>query len=455
MPGANQMGVRLDTAGPEIKRFRPLRGLRVLLGSALVLVGVLLFVPLLTVIILTGVLALSGSDVEATDVETVLILAGLTIGAIVVWTVGVKLIRGRTQTVLFLRKFGFADAKDFISHAAAQGLGRHWRLVTLDDLETSPVGSGRSVRWTLRFGRFLVLGLLVWLLWRLFIFSTDGVDSLIDDATDQAVSDAENAFEGFFVAVVMAFVVAIAAALVVAFFAVLVATVGAIGVFAFVSNRSLRRAERDKWTPVHDSQQLSDFIERTVKQRSRLFAPALPLCEWSTSCGRKPSVILPTSLTQCSSTSPIRPRACYGRCACWASAPTSTSSSSDRAPASSRWRLGLTTSIGNCSDFSPIARYSSTNRTGAPSHRLCGAPLKRRSNRPGRPATTNRPLPVVSGGLARNGLFAGDVLSPAKSRIRAQSCRQVLDGLLVTNHGAGYVELAGVGVAVQLFGDDD
>ncbi len=302
MHGANQMGVRLDTVGPDVRRFHPLRGLRVLLGSTLVFVGVLLFVPLLTFIILTGIVAASGSGVEATDLQTMLTIAGLSIGAIVIWIAGVKLIRGRPKTVLFLRKFGFADAKEFISHAAAQGLGWRWRLVTLDDLETSPVGSSRTVRWTLRFGRILVLALLVWLLWQLFMFSTDGLDTVVGDATDRAIEEADNPLEGIFAAFVTAFVVALAAAIGLALFAVFVAVVGAIGVFAFVSNRSLRRAERAQWTPVHESRELSDFIERTDKQRRRLFAPRIAVVRvvdelWKETVRRLADI---TSPTQCS-----------------------------------------------------------------------------------------------------------------------------------------------------------
>ena len=62
------------------------------------------------------------------------------------WVTGVKLMRGRPRTVLFLRKFGFDEAKLFVSHAPSEALGRRWRLVTLDDLAIQPVTTPRLTR---------------------------------------------------------------------------------------------------------------------------------------------------------------------------------------------------------------------------------------------------------------------------------------------------------------------
>ena len=96
---------------------------------------------------LFAVFAATGSDVSAPPATTVLAVIGAAVAGIVLWILGAKLLRGRPRTVLFLRRFGFDQAKDFISHAAAQALGRRWRLVTLDDLATTPVGTRPWKRW--------------------------------------------------------------------------------------------------------------------------------------------------------------------------------------------------------------------------------------------------------------------------------------------------------------------
>ncbi|MEW8102774.1 MAG: hypothetical protein AB2785_13535, partial [Candidatus Thiodiazotropha endolucinida] len=43
------------------------------------------------------------------------------------------LIRGRRRLVLFLRRFGYDEATEALSFAAASTMGQRWRLVTLDD----------------------------------------------------------------------------------------------------------------------------------------------------------------------------------------------------------------------------------------------------------------------------------------------------------------------------------
>jgi hypothetical protein len=50
--------------------------------------------------------------------------------------------RRRHGLVLYLRRFGYADATEAVTRAVVGSLGRSWRLVTLDDARTSPIGLG-------------------------------------------------------------------------------------------------------------------------------------------------------------------------------------------------------------------------------------------------------------------------------------------------------------------------
>jgi hypothetical protein len=128
----------------EQPRGRPLGRVRhggaALLGFALILVG-FATVPGLIVLV-----ALSHHDRARTDSSTishgtlvafVAVLVGL---VIVAPLVGLRLVRGSRRLVLFLRRFGYADATQALTVAALTTMGRSWRLVTLDDAAIAPVG---------------------------------------------------------------------------------------------------------------------------------------------------------------------------------------------------------------------------------------------------------------------------------------------------------------------------
>lgn len=96
------------------------------LGALLVLAGLLLLVPLLIILLIVVLVAVFTGDAAAPDADSVIVVV-LAAGGGILWVAGVKLLRGRPRTVLFLRKFGFDDAKAFVSHAAGDALGRRWR----------------------------------------------------------------------------------------------------------------------------------------------------------------------------------------------------------------------------------------------------------------------------------------------------------------------------------------
>ena len=60
---------------------------------------------------------------------------------------GLALVRGARTSVLFLRRFGYSDATQAVTFAVTRTIGRTWRLVTLDDNETAPVGIHAGTKW--------------------------------------------------------------------------------------------------------------------------------------------------------------------------------------------------------------------------------------------------------------------------------------------------------------------
>lgn len=65
--------------------------------------------------------------------------------ALVSQTLGRRLVARRRRTVLFLRRFGYDDATRAVL-AAAESVGRNWRVVTLDDAEIRPVDAAPRLR---------------------------------------------------------------------------------------------------------------------------------------------------------------------------------------------------------------------------------------------------------------------------------------------------------------------
>lgn len=75
-----------------------------------------------------------------------LVTGGIGVGGIVAIAIGRASVRGRRRLVLFLRKFGYQEATAATTYAAERAMGRRWRLVTLDDSATAPIGISPGLR---------------------------------------------------------------------------------------------------------------------------------------------------------------------------------------------------------------------------------------------------------------------------------------------------------------------
>ena len=225
--------------------------------------------------------------------------------AIVALKVGLRLLRGDRELVLFLRRFGFDDATRAVTYAASKTIGGSWRLVTLDDAEIAPIGVARGTAALFGVGRFIAtatgkLGqavvrlfpyavLAMWAIVGLEFLRAEDWRTVLDDGTLdpyfdtlQAVGQLRFPFDavgsdlpGLFALVV------IAAAL-----AGIAAAVGAVAIllsllflpiFLFVSSSAdaVRQAEAAKTSQIRTAMD-ADAAAATIAARSRkVFAPRL------------------------------------------------------------------------------------------------------------------------------------------------------------------------------------
>lgn len=276
-PASGAGAVQVTRTAPTGRR-RAGRIAIVTVGLALCLVGFLSSVFSLMIVMVFVAFAAGTDNPSGPDVDTVVLTVSTAAGSAIAWSIGLKLLQGRRRTVLFLRKFGFDDAKSFVTHAAGRALGRRWRLVTLDDLDTPAIGSSRWSRLTTVIVTLLALAALGFLLFSIAdVLSSD--TEIVGDAASQAADNADNPVEGFVAAIAVAIVTAIVAALalvfVVALLSVFAAAAAIFGITSFGAARSLHRAERDERGRARSRDELVAFLNRVERDKRRMFAPRI------------------------------------------------------------------------------------------------------------------------------------------------------------------------------------
>jgi hypothetical protein len=151
--------VVLDVPRQYIGR-RLLERVKVLFGAALVVIGTLAWIIVVPGSLL--VLAwLMGEDIglevepgRGVSADQIVTVWGLSLGCVVFRFrgTGLRLVRGSRTFVLFLRRFGYTDATRAATFAITRTIGRTWRVVTLDDEETAPLGIAPGTKWFFRIG---------------------------------------------------------------------------------------------------------------------------------------------------------------------------------------------------------------------------------------------------------------------------------------------------------------
>lgn len=260
------MSVRILLDGPRSSHMRRLaRAVAVGIAVPLIAAGVIGWSGAVAETILIATSSSRASDLKQSMAPVVVFSAAALVGL----PVGIRLLRGRRRVVLFLRKFGFADATRALSFAAAAVIGRSSRLVTLDDAEVKAVGgpaaprrlAGLAYLATVAVGPFFA----VWLY-------SSGM-RLFYNHTTLASSSATTGFGD-----------AILGAIGEAFAPVLIAIILGVFVASFVVSSALfsasayglaRRAERAKGVRINSTRDVPRRSRSVMKHGSRIFAPRL------------------------------------------------------------------------------------------------------------------------------------------------------------------------------------
>ncbi|MFP5318641.1 MAG: hypothetical protein ACLGI2_10150 [Acidimicrobiia bacterium] len=254
----------------------------VLAGLALVVVGVLGLVPVMFVIGAAVLFFRLEGELDLGEDPMVWVwTVGLAVAGYVVLRVGIRLLRGRRQSALFLRRFGFTDATRVLSGAVARGLGRRWRLITLDDLEVVPVGVRGRGRNLVRVGPWLlglsVIALVVWVLPPWFDAQFDqAVSEAVDSAAERADAEGTNPLAAVFGVAITALVVGMVMGVVLLLVTLApIALAGALTLFGFGARHALRQAEGRRAVHVNRAAEVDKAVKRVERATNRIYAPRL------------------------------------------------------------------------------------------------------------------------------------------------------------------------------------
>jgi uncharacterized membrane protein len=208
------------------------------------------------------------------DPDQVMIFLTATVIAVVGLWLGLKLIRGRRRQALFLRRFGYDDATEALSFAVTTAMGRHWRLVTLDDNEIAPIygakGKGRLAgvwRWI---ALALVIAGLFWLFGGGLVEHLGGItDDYLAEGRGGGFKDMMGRIFGAFIIMIIAGVIVGGIVL------IIVAIFGATAILSWGSYRSYKKAELEKSTSIQSSDRIEPVAKAILRRSRKVFAPQL------------------------------------------------------------------------------------------------------------------------------------------------------------------------------------
>ncbi|MEW8069759.1 MAG: hypothetical protein AB2792_03835 [Candidatus Thiodiazotropha sp.] len=270
------MSFKLITTPPRHRFFRNLRRrLMQLLGVLFFLVGLAASsLPLLFVIAIVVSILSSKADFPDMDSEQAVIFLAATVIAIAGLILGLKLIRGRRRLVLFLRRFGYDEATEALSFAAASAMGQRWRLVTLDDNEVAPILGIKTQGRILGFLRWVLLAaVVVGLFWLFGDGFSDYMGSIIDGMKTNNRGGGFDAILGqIIVTIVMALVLGVIIGVIVL---MLVALIGVGVLFSWRSYHSYKKAELGQSKNIESADQIESVIDSVLKLSRKIFAPRL------------------------------------------------------------------------------------------------------------------------------------------------------------------------------------
>ena len=280
------MGLRLVTDVP--RRFRA----RFLLRGLVVLVAVLL----LALALLAGAVALVLLALYVTSPDVFPAAIALSTAGLISMMLGLRLLRGRRRLVLFLRRFRLTEATEAVTVALATAMGRSWRVVTLDDTQTPPIGVPPSIRRSLAvttgIGAAAVTGALIWFppADMLALFSMAGeLSGLLDGMLSVTSHDVLTPKEGgagvndlpaaLFATLIglpiLAAAVVVVVVLTMVVFLVVTAFVGFFGLMMASGYVRARRAESRKRATVESLAEIETIARDLPRRSRRIMGPRL------------------------------------------------------------------------------------------------------------------------------------------------------------------------------------
>jgi hypothetical protein len=291
----------------------PVRRLRrfvaVAIGGVIYVAGLLSVVPFFVLSLAGGVTLVDPQNQAGTDDELPpgladhllrnwLIAAGLVMVGL---PLGIRLVRGRRELVLFLRRFGYTDATRTISAATAR-IGASWRMVTLDDAQIVPMGVETSVLGVVRGVRRVTgfvktasvvvawiyktaMGVAFVAAWAivgitylrgedvaaLVDFRGEDISTLLDFSDQEQLTSLGAPFRALLIGL------AVGAAAAVVFVVVILIYVATIPIWAWYSSVSdaVQAAERSKTLKVYDAADVYTRATEVAKWRRKVFSPRL------------------------------------------------------------------------------------------------------------------------------------------------------------------------------------
>jgi hypothetical protein len=290
-----------------VRRLR--RFIAVAIGGVIYVAGLFSVVPFFVLSLAGGGTLVDPQNQAGTDDELPpaladhllrnwLIAAGLMMVGL---PLGIRMVRGRRELVLFLRRFGYSDATRTISAATAR-IGASWRMVTLDDaqivpmgVETSVLGVVRGVRRVTGFVKtasvvvawiyktamgvaFVAAGAIVGITYlrgedvaALVDFRGEDISTLLDLSDQEHLTSLGAPFRALLIGL------AVGAAAAVVFVVVNLIYVATIPIWAWFSSVSdaVQAAERSKTLKVYDAADVYTGATEVAKWRRKVFSPRL------------------------------------------------------------------------------------------------------------------------------------------------------------------------------------
>ncbi|MCV2394483.1 hypothetical protein OEB99_09185 [Actinotalea sp. M2MS4P-6] len=266
------------------------RFLAVLVGLVCVVVAYIAGMAVMTVVAMGGVLAIASGDPlpdEPPDLETIAVLLGCLLVFFLMWRLGVRLLRGHRHLVLYLRKFGFTGASAAMSTAIGSGLGRRWRLVTLDDHDTAPLGVGGGRRWLIGLVWLALVVLTGWAVigavrWLSSGPADEAMQSAMESAYDQVIAEGGDELTATLSMIIVGPVVALMVGFLILFFGVfffslLISVAATGGAMLTMVIRSAGSAEHAKALVITREAEVHRTCTRLRRRTRRVLAPRITI----------------------------------------------------------------------------------------------------------------------------------------------------------------------------------